>query len=149
MTTKTGDVIVRSIGDHTGVYQAINLIGKSREASSEVKFVSRKRAVLASTTIRSSAPRELGSWGHIDARLASPCAWNAASDHAVALESWPSDLTGPPPFGLAWSDPEFVGEVVEVLAHDIERPSRFGLAGTRAAFARAPDMASAQSKFLS
>jgi hypothetical protein len=51
-------------------------------------------------------------------------------------------------FGLSWSDSEFVGEVVEVLAHDIERPGRFGLAGTRAAFARAPDMASTQSKFL-
>jgi hypothetical protein len=51
-------------------------------------------------------------------------------------------------FGLSWSDSEFVGEVVEVLAHDIERPGRFGLAGTRAAFAGAPDMASAQSEFL-
>jgi hypothetical protein len=61
--------------------------------------------------------------------------------HVTAASEAP--LSGP-----SWSDPEFVGEVVEVLAHDIERPSRFGLAGSRAAFARAADMAGAQSKFL-
>jgi competence protein ComEC len=26
MTTKTGDVIVKSIGDHTGAYRAVNLV---------------------------------------------------------------------------------------------------------------------------
>src|SRR2546425_1806213 len=51
-------------------------------------------------------------------------------------------------YGLARSDPELVGEVVEVLAHDIERPLRFGLASTRTALARPPDMAGAQPKLL-
>lgn len=41
------------------------------------------------------------------------------------------------------SDPELVGEVVEVLAHDIERTLRFGFAGTRTALPRPPDMAGA------
>ena len=43
----------------------------------------------------------------------------------------------------ARSDPELVGEVVEVLAHDIERTLGLALAGTRTAFARPPDMAGA------
>jgi competence protein ComEC len=46
MTTKTGDVIVRSTGDHTGEYQAINLIGKSTKESSRVDFVSKKSGIL-------------------------------------------------------------------------------------------------------
>jgi competence protein ComEC len=46
MTTKTGDVIVRSIGDHTGQYQAINLKAGSTEVSSEYKFVAKKRHLL-------------------------------------------------------------------------------------------------------
>jgi competence protein ComEC len=46
MTTKTGDVIVESIGDHTGQYQAINLRARSTEVSSEYKFVSKKRRLL-------------------------------------------------------------------------------------------------------
>jgi hypothetical protein len=41
------------------------------------------------------------------------------------------------------SNPELVGEVVEVLAHDIERPLRFGFASTRTAFPRPPNMAGA------
>ena len=44
MTTKTGDVIVRSIGDHTGQYQAINLKAGSTEVSSEYKFVAKRSA---------------------------------------------------------------------------------------------------------
>jgi competence protein ComEC len=46
MTTKTGDVIIRSIGDHTGHYQAINLRAGSTEVSSECKFVAKKRHLL-------------------------------------------------------------------------------------------------------
>src|SRR5262249_14439486 len=53
-----------------------------------------------------------------------------------------------PVLGLARSDSELVGEVVEVLSHDIERPPGFGLAGTRTAFARPSDMAGAQSELL-
>jgi len=47
MTTKTGDVIIRSIGDHTGHYQAINLKAGSTEVSSEYKFVAKKRRLVA------------------------------------------------------------------------------------------------------
>src|SRR5260370_8614509 len=47
------------------------------------------------------------------------------------------------------SGPELVGKVVEVLAHDIERPLRFGFASTRAALPRPPNMAGAQPKLLS
>jgi len=46
MTTKTGDVIVRSSGDHTGAYQAINLIEKSGKELSRVDFVSKKSGIL-------------------------------------------------------------------------------------------------------
>src|SRR6516165_6832295 len=46
------------------------------------------------------------------------------------------------------SDSELVGEVVEILAHDIERPLRFGFASTRTAFPRPPDMAGAQPQLL-
>jgi competence protein ComEC len=46
MTTKTGDVIVRSTGDHIGAYQAVNLIDKSGKESSRVDFVSKKSGIL-------------------------------------------------------------------------------------------------------
>jgi competence protein ComEC len=46
MTTKTGDVIVRSVGDHTGEYQAVNLIGKSTKESSKPFFFSKKFGIL-------------------------------------------------------------------------------------------------------
>jgi competence protein ComEC len=46
MTTKTGDVIVRSIGNHAGRYQAVNLIGKNVTESSRVEFVSKKSGIL-------------------------------------------------------------------------------------------------------
>lgn len=46
MTTKTGDVIVKSTGDHTGQYQAINLKAGSTEISSECIFVARKQRLL-------------------------------------------------------------------------------------------------------
>ena len=45
-TTKTSDVIVRSIGDHTGVYEVINLKAKSTEISSTGTFVSKKVHIL-------------------------------------------------------------------------------------------------------
>ena len=46
-TTKTGDVIVKSIGDHTGAYQVLNLIAKSTEVSSRDEFVSKKVDILS------------------------------------------------------------------------------------------------------
>jgi competence protein ComEC len=45
-TTKTGDVIIRSTGDHTGGYEVINLIGKSTEESSRRSFFSKKSGIL-------------------------------------------------------------------------------------------------------
>lgn len=46
MTTKTGDVIVKSTGDHTGAYRAINLKGNSKEISSTMDFNSKKSRIL-------------------------------------------------------------------------------------------------------
>ena len=46
MTTKTGDVIVKSIGDHTSAYRAVNLKGNSKEISSTMIFV-RRGAILS------------------------------------------------------------------------------------------------------
>jgi competence protein ComEC len=46
MTTKTGDVIIWSIGDHTGVYEVVNLKTKSTEVSSIATFVSKKVHIL-------------------------------------------------------------------------------------------------------
>ena len=40
MTTKTGDVIVKSVENHTGVYDVVNLKAKSTEVSSTARFVS-------------------------------------------------------------------------------------------------------------
>jgi competence protein ComEC len=45
-TTKTGDVIIRSTGDHTGAYEVINLIEKSAKESSRRAFFSKKRGIL-------------------------------------------------------------------------------------------------------
>ena len=42
MTTKTGDVLVRSIGTHSGVYKASNFKARSTEVSSRVQYVSQK-----------------------------------------------------------------------------------------------------------
>jgi hypothetical protein len=39
-------LIVRSTGNHTGEYQAVNLIGKSTKESSRVEFVSKKSGIL-------------------------------------------------------------------------------------------------------
>jgi competence protein ComEC len=47
MTTKTGDVIVKSIGDHTGAYRAVNLKGNSNEISSTIDFRSKKSRILS------------------------------------------------------------------------------------------------------
>jgi len=46
MTTKTGDVVVRSIGDHTGNYEAINLQTDSTKVSSVATFRSKKARLL-------------------------------------------------------------------------------------------------------
>jgi competence protein ComEC len=48
MTTKTGDVIVQSVENHTGVYDVVNLIAKSTEVSSTARFVSKKIHILDS-----------------------------------------------------------------------------------------------------
>lgn len=45
-TTKTGDVIIRSIGDHIGQYEVMNLIAKSTEELSRRSFVSKKAGIL-------------------------------------------------------------------------------------------------------
>ena len=47
MTTKTGDIIVRSAGDHTGACEAINLCGASTEISSVCKFAAKKARLLS------------------------------------------------------------------------------------------------------
>jgi competence protein ComEC len=47
MTTKTGDVIVKSMGDHTGDYRAVNLKGNSKEISSTMDFRSKKGRILS------------------------------------------------------------------------------------------------------
>ncbi len=47
MTTKTGDVIIRSIGDHTGAFRATNLISGSTRVSSEYDFKSKKAKLLS------------------------------------------------------------------------------------------------------
>jgi competence protein ComEC len=46
MTTKTGDVIVESVENHTGVYDVVNLKAKSTEVSSTARFVSKKVHIL-------------------------------------------------------------------------------------------------------
>jgi competence protein ComEC len=45
-TTKTGDVIIRSTGDHIGAYEVINLIEKSSKVSSTRSFYSKKSGIL-------------------------------------------------------------------------------------------------------
>jgi competence protein ComEC len=47
MTTKTGDVVIESIGDHTGRFRAINLCAGSTEISSQRAFVSKKATLLS------------------------------------------------------------------------------------------------------
>jgi competence protein ComEC len=47
MTTKTGDVIIRSIGDNTGLFRAINLKANSTEVSSQQEFYSKKAKLLS------------------------------------------------------------------------------------------------------
>jgi competence protein ComEC len=47
MTTKTGDVLVKSTGDHTGDYRAVNLKGNSKEISSTMDFRSKKSRILS------------------------------------------------------------------------------------------------------
>jgi competence protein ComEC len=47
MTTKTGDVVVMSIGNHTGQCRAVNLKAGSTEVSSTFDFYSKKAALLA------------------------------------------------------------------------------------------------------
>jgi competence protein ComEC len=50
MTTKTGDIIVKSIGDHTGQFRAINLRAGSTEVSSSCDFTSKKAKLLSYNT---------------------------------------------------------------------------------------------------
>lgn len=45
-TTKTGDVIIRSVEDHTGVFEVVNLQSKSTVVSSVARFVSKKVDIL-------------------------------------------------------------------------------------------------------
>lgn len=47
MTTKTGDVIVRSTGEHKGSFRAINLKAGSTEVSSYYDFTSKKARLLS------------------------------------------------------------------------------------------------------
>jgi competence protein ComEC len=47
MTTKTGDIVVKSIDDHTGLYKAINLKNNSTEVSSTMTFRARKAKLLS------------------------------------------------------------------------------------------------------
>jgi competence protein ComEC len=47
MTTKTGDVIVKSIGNHDGQFRAINLKADSTEVSSQYDFKSKKATLLS------------------------------------------------------------------------------------------------------
>ncbi len=50
MTTKTGDVIVKSLPERPGFYRAINLRTASTQASSVYDFVSKKSRLLAMNT---------------------------------------------------------------------------------------------------
>ena len=47
MTTKTGDVLIRSIDDHTGLFQAMNMISNSAVISSRKEFRARKAKLLS------------------------------------------------------------------------------------------------------
>jgi competence protein ComEC len=47
MTTKTGDVIVKSVGRHDGAYEVVNLKAGSTEVSSVYKFTSKKSILLS------------------------------------------------------------------------------------------------------
>jgi competence protein ComEC len=60
MTTKTGDVIVKSLGDHCARYRAINLMTNSTAISSQYDFQSKKARILsynADTVRQLYAPR--------------------------------------------------------------------------------------------
>jgi competence protein ComEC len=60
MTTKTGDIIVRSTGDHSGDYKAVNLKANSSEISSTCDFRAKKAKILsynADTRRQIYAPR--------------------------------------------------------------------------------------------
>jgi competence protein ComEC len=54
MTTKTGDIILQSIGEHTGRFRAINLKSNSKAVSSQLVFYSKKSELLSNNadTIR-------------------------------------------------------------------------------------------------
>lgn len=47
LTTKTGDVIVESIGEHSGYFRATNLKANSTEISSQYEFCSKKARLLS------------------------------------------------------------------------------------------------------
>lgn len=54
LTTKTGDVVIKSIGNHDGQFRAINLIADSTKVSSQYDFTSKKAKLLSNNadTIR-------------------------------------------------------------------------------------------------
>lgn len=61
MTTKTGDIVVKSIDDHAGRFQAINFKANSTEVSSHCTFDAKKKKLLSynADTIRQLyAPRK-------------------------------------------------------------------------------------------
>lgn len=47
MTTKTGDVVVKSTGEHTGEYLAINYMARSTEVSSTANYTAKKAKLLS------------------------------------------------------------------------------------------------------
>ena len=47
MTTKIGDVIVKSMNDHAGDFRAINLKANSTEVLSQYDFESKKKLLLS------------------------------------------------------------------------------------------------------
>ncbi len=58
-TTKTGDVVIKSLEPHQGQYRAINLIGKNKNMSSSKIFTAKKSRMLTSNddTIRQAYAR--------------------------------------------------------------------------------------------
>lgn len=51
-TTKTGDLIIQSIGDHTTQYEVLNLIGNSTEVSSRKTFTTKRAQTSYSPLLR-------------------------------------------------------------------------------------------------
>jgi competence protein ComEC len=64
MTTKTGDVVIKSIDNHTGLFQAINIVGGTANTFSRRVFRARKAKLLAHNddTIRQIYAKKSRSW---------------------------------------------------------------------------------------